>query len=100
MLKKYLGLTEMEMAENEKMWHEEKGTGELSQPSGADMRSVGITPGGITGDLDTIGDLETDDTGMPPGAEEVPGMGAPGGPGGTPAPVSAPAGGAEGSLAQ
>ena len=100
MLKKYLGLTEMEMAENEKMWHEEKGTGELSQPSGADMRSVGITPGGITGDLDTIGDLETDDTGMPLGAEEVPGMGAPGGPGGTPAPVSAPAGGAEGSLAQ
>ena len=99
MLKKYLGLTEMEMAENEKLWHEEKGTGDIAQPTGADMRSVGITPGGITGDLDTIGDLQTDADNMPPGAEEIPGMGAPGGPGGTPAPVAAPSGG-EASLAQ
>jgi hypothetical protein len=99
MLKKYLGLNEMEMAENEKLWHEEKGTPEMTQPSGSDMRNVGITPGGITGDLDTMGDL-TADMGAegPPGTE--PGIsqgGAPGGPGGAPAPTAP--GGGEPSLA-
>jgi hypothetical protein len=99
MLKKYLGLNEMEMAENEKLWHEEKGTANSAQPSGTDMRNVGITPGGITGDLDTIGDLSADaGTEGPPGTE--PGIsagGAPGAPGGAPAPTAP--GGSEPSLA-
>jgi hypothetical protein len=99
MLKKYLGLNEMEMAENEKLWHEEKGTPEMTQPSGSDMRNVGITPGGITGDLDTMGDLSADmGAGETPGTE--PGIsqgGAPGGPGGAPAPTAP--GGSEPSLA-
>ena len=99
MLKKYLGLNEMEMAENEKLWHEEKGTPEMAQPSGTDMRNVGITPGGITGDLDTMGDLSADmGTEGPPGTE--PGIsqaGAPGSPGGEPAPTAP--GGGEPSLA-
>jgi hypothetical protein len=100
MLKKYLGLNEMEMAENEKLWHEEKGTPNMAQPSGADMRNVGITPGGITGDLDTMGDLSADMGAgeAPPGTE--PGIsqaGAPGAPGGTPAPTAP--GGGEPSLA-
>jgi len=100
MLKKYLGLTEMEMAENEKLWHEERGTAEMMSAQGADMRNVGITPGGITGDLDTIGDLSAD-----AGAgEDLPGVepnisqgGAPGAPGGAPAPTAA--GASEPSLA-
>jgi len=99
MLKKYLGLNEMEMAENEKLWHEEKGTANSAQPSGTDMRNVGITPGGITGDLDTIGDLSADAGAEgPPGTE--PGIsqgGAPGAPGGAPAPTAP--GGSEPSLA-
>lgn len=90
MLKKYLGLNEMEMAENEKMWHEEKGTPEMAGPAGSDMRNVGITPGGITGDLDSIGDLAADsELGGLPGTE--PGIsagGAPGSPGGAPAPTA------------
>jgi hypothetical protein len=100
-LKKYLGLTEMEMAENEKMWHEERGTPDMTKPTGADMRNVGITPGGITGDLNTIGDLAADDmAGAPPEGTEagISQGGAPGSPGGAPAPT-APAPSSEPSLA-
>ena len=73
MLKKYLGLTDLEMAENDRMWHEERGeeTPE-SQLQGSDLRNVGITPGGINTDLDTIGDIQAagdqgaEGTGGPP----------------------------------
>jgi hypothetical protein len=90
MLKKYLGLNEMEMAENEKLWHEERGTAEMLAAQGSDMRNVGITPGGITGDLDTIGDLSADaGAELPPGAEpNLSTGGAPGAPGGAPAPTA------------
>ena len=59
MMKKYLGLTEMEMAENDKMWHEERGNDEpATQIQGADLRTVGVTPGAINTDLDTVSDIE------------------------------------------
>jgi hypothetical protein len=59
MMKKYLGLTEMEMAENDKMWHEERGSDEpATQIQGADLRTVGVTPGAINTDLDTVSDIE------------------------------------------
>jgi hypothetical protein len=88
------------MAENEKLWHEERGTPDAIKPSGTDMRNVGITPGGITGDLENIGDLAADAQagGEVPGVE--PGIsqgGAPGAPGGAPAPTAP--GGSEPSLA-
>lgn len=99
MLKKYLGLTEMELAENDRLWHEERGTPEEPSAAGSDMRNVGITPGGITGDLDTIGDLGGAE-GDVPGAELANPQGAPGGPGGAPAPSAAQPPGADSSLAQ
>lgn len=59
MLKKYLGLSELEMAENDRMWHEERGEeAPQSQLQGSDLRNVGITPGGINTDLDTISDIQ------------------------------------------
>jgi hypothetical protein len=101
MLKKFLGLTEMEMAENEKMWHEERGTPDEPTAQGSDMRGLGITPGGITSDLDTIGELgDLDAMADVPGADMSNPGGPPGGPGGAPAPAQGPAPGAEGSLAQ
>ena len=47
-LKRFLGLTEEEIKENEKMWREENG-GNLAKPADAstDLRSAGITPGGL-----------------------------------------------------
>jgi Bacteriophage T4-like portal protein (Gp20) len=61
MLKKYLGLSEIEMAENDKMWAEERGvTKQESQIQGSDLRSVGVTPGAINTDMDTLDNIETD----------------------------------------
>ena len=62
MLKKYLGLTDVEIKENEKMWFEEQGTQNVnSGVSGSDLRNVGISTGDIGNDLDEIGDLENSD---------------------------------------
>jgi len=52
LMKRYLGLTEEEMTENEEMWTEEQG--ESTQQSEVGMRSVGVTPGGISSDLDSV----------------------------------------------
>ena len=55
----YLGLTKEEILENEKLWLEERDNPDYSS-TGADLRSVGVTPGGIESDISTgeeLGDL-------------------------------------------
>ena len=83
LMQRFLGLQEEELLENEKLWAEERAESEPLTPSGADMRSVGVTPGNIEGDLETAGDLEADleapditeplGDETPPGAETPPG---------------------------
>ena len=75
LMKRYLGLSEEEIVENEDLWAEERDTAAEILPSGEDLRSVGITPGGIEGDLQTGLDLAGAESnlGMPPGGEAVPG---------------------------
>ena len=80
LLKRFLGLTEDEIKDNEQLWKEERSEPELQTQSGQDLRSVGVTPGGIESDLNTGEELA--------GAMEVPG-----------APGAAPAGGAPGAAA-
>lgn len=53
MLKRFLGISEEEMAENDKLWAEENGTTTAQQTVGEDLRSVGVTPGGLGTDLNT-----------------------------------------------
>jgi hypothetical protein len=97
MLKKYLGLTDLEMAENDRMWHEERGEDEpTSQLQGSDLRNVGITPGGINTDLDTISDIQA------AGDQGAEGLGGPPvtptgevGAGGTPSAAAGTAGGGQ-----
>ena len=60
MMARFLGLTEDEMLENEKLWAEEHNENESITPSGDDMRSVGISPGGIEGDLETGAELDNE----------------------------------------
>jgi hypothetical protein len=53
-LKRFLGLSEDEIKENEKLWREENGA--TLKPTGdaaAQMRSAGVTPGGMAADLGT-----------------------------------------------
>jgi len=51
-LKRFLGLTQEEITENEKLWKEENG-GKLSADTdaAAELRGAGVTPGGIASDI-------------------------------------------------
>jgi hypothetical protein len=54
LMKRYLGLTEMELSENEIMWQEERGEAEAPAVGSAQLRSGGITPGGLASDLSAV----------------------------------------------
>jgi len=63
-------LTEEELAENDKLWAEEHGTRDAEgDEEDTNFRSAGITPGGISTDLEGLGGLEGD-MGMEPGGIE------------------------------
>lgn len=97
LLKRYLGLTEEEMVENEKLWEEERSKPEIRQTQGSDLRSVGITPAGIEGDIQAGEDFNADlgaeiagdvgTAGMPPSSNITAGAGANPGVGQSPGPV-------------
>lgn len=55
LMKRYLGMTEQEIAENETMWSEERGDVETAQPEAPGLRSVGISPGGVSADIEALG---------------------------------------------
>jgi len=60
MMQRFLGLTEEELLENETLWAEERNEAGAPDVAGSDMRSVGISPGAIEGDLETGAELEAD----------------------------------------
>ena len=79
-LKRFLGLNDDEIAENERLWGEEQGKGQPTHTDAAgEMRSAGLSAAGIEGDLDAAGDLSA--------PEDMEGM-----EGVEPAPAAAPAG--------
>ena len=91
LMTRFLGLSEEEMADNERMWAEEQGDTATAPSEPAGLRSVGVTPGGIEADL----------TGLPgEGPEGAPGegpaAGAEAGAGAAPAAGAAPGGAAPG----
>jgi hypothetical protein len=79
-LKRFLGLSEEECAENERMWAEENGEGmPTSTDAAGELRSAGLSASGIEGDMDMAGDMSA------PEDMEMPDEGATGAPGQTPA---------------
>lgn len=61
-LKRFLGLTDDEVAENERMWAEESGKGMPTHTDAAgELRSAGLSAAGIEGDLGMAGDLTAPD---------------------------------------
>jgi hypothetical protein len=88
-MKRFLGITDEELAENERLWREEKGSATITgTDASGELRSVGISAAGIDSDL------ELGDTTAP--EEVAPTEGAPAadaGAGATPAapPAAAPA---------
>ena len=84
-LKRFLGLTEDEIAENERMWAEEQGEGNpTATDSAGELRSAGLSAGGIAGDVEGASDLSAPE-GMENPEAPPPGMEAPGGAGSPPA---------------
>jgi len=80
LLTRYLGLSEEEMVENERMWTEEQGDLAKAPVDSAGLRSVGITPGGLESDLEAASlpqSGEGQEVGAAPlGGAEIPGPGA------------------------
>ena len=68
LMQRFLGLSEEEIAENERMWAEENGDVETDKPS---LRSVGVTAGGLETDLDTF-EPAAEEPAAPEGAEAAP----------------------------
>jgi len=61
-LKRFLGLTDEDVAENERMWAEENGKGQPTYTDAAgELRSAGLSAAGIEGDLGAAGDLSAPD---------------------------------------
>ena len=51
-MKRFLGLSEEEIKENERLWREENGANLKSEPDAqSQLRSAGITPGGMSSDM-------------------------------------------------
>jgi hypothetical protein len=80
LLKRYLGLTEEEISENEELWNEERSEPEAGGVTGQDLRGVGVTPGDLESDITTGQEFAGGDAGGELGAEL----------GGAPAPGAAP----------
>jgi hypothetical protein len=88
-LNRFLGLTDEEIAENERMWAEENGKGQATNTDAAgELRSAGLSAAGIEGDLGAAGDLGAPDDmaddldapqegGLPPVGAAPSGAGAP-----------------------
>jgi hypothetical protein len=80
LLERFLGLTEEEIKKNEQMWREERDEPDAQPTTGQDLRSVGITPGGLETDVAAGEEI----AGMAPAAAGGPadaGAAAPAGPG-------------------
>jgi hypothetical protein len=72
MLQRFLGLTEEEIKENEKLWREERDNPEMDSVKGSDLRSVGITPGALETDVAAGEEI----AGMAPATPGTPEIGA------------------------
>jgi hypothetical protein len=84
-LKRYLGLSEEEMARNAELWAEENNVPQKKQTKSNQLRSAGVTQSGITGDLDQFEEPTAEPESPEPGSPQPgqPGQ-APGGGGTTP----------------
>jgi hypothetical protein len=73
-MKRFLGMSAEEIAENERMWREENDE-ELNQPpadASAEMRGAGISSAGISADISGAEDIAADDEAPEIGAEGTP----------------------------
>ena len=70
-LKRFLGLSAEEMAENETMWREENVDDDATLPASAELRSVGITANAMGGDISSLNNATAEPPPEEAGAEGV-----------------------------
>jgi hypothetical protein len=70
-MERFLGLSQEEIKENQKLWKEEKSEPEDQEAKGSDLRSVGISTGDIDSDLETADNIESDAEGEEAMSPEV-----------------------------
>lgn len=58
-LERFLGLTEEEIKRNEMLWEEENKEEVPMDPSGSDLRNIGISSGDFQSDIDTADEIES-----------------------------------------
>ena len=85
-LKRYLGLTEEELARNAELWAEENNVPQKKQSKSNELRSGGVTQSGISSDLDQFEEPTADPEAPEPGSPQ------PGQPGQTPGGNQTPGG--------
>lgn len=71
-LERFLGLSEEEIAKNEKLWEEENAEEVFEEPAGSDLRSVGVSVGDFQADQTTADEVaagEEAEAGTEAGAE-------------------------------
>lgn len=78
-LKRFLGLTQEEITENERLWEQENVDSDAALSANAELRGAGITAGGISSDLGALDSNTADlgDVAAEPGAAPSPGGAAP-----------------------
>lgn len=78
-LKRFLGLTQEEITENERLWEQENIDSDAALSANAELRGAGITAGGISSDLGALDSNTADlgDVAAEPGAAPAPGGAAP-----------------------
>ena len=85
-MKRFLGLTTEEISENENMWEEENVDTDTALSASAELRTAGVTAGGMSGDMGDLSNPQPDPS-MTPEGEAAPPV--PGGDAGTTAPAPA-----------
>jgi len=69
-LERFLGLSEEEIAKNEKLWEEENQEEVYNEPAGSDLRSVGVSVGDFQADQTTADEVAAgEEAGAEPGME-------------------------------
>ena len=78
-MKRFLGMTDEELAENERLWQEENGKGKsIATDSSGELRGAGISSAGIESDLgDLADDTAPPEAGATAGEAAVPGAATP-----------------------
>jgi hypothetical protein len=76
-MKRFLGLSQEEIAENEDMWREENGMNLKAPSASSELRSGGITSGGMDSDISNLGSAGAAPEGMEQGDPAAEAAGAP-----------------------